>query len=262
MTINIGVDTVIRKNCGLIPIPDLMKAGKLLVVQPHPDDLEIGAGATVAKLVRSGKKVSCLTITDGSAGTYDSAADGSKLAATRRSETEAAAAILGVTELHWLNYSDGGNLAYEEVRAGITSAIRLIKPEAVMVCDPWLPYEAHSDHIRTGLATAEAAFLSNMPRFCPTDIENGLEPHAVKIVGFYYTAYPNTFIDVADTWELKIGAIGCHVSQFSGKKAEHLINMLRTRASALAAESGAELVEAFKVLSPGHLHIFEDAWLS
>jgi len=251
-----------RKICDLMPVPDLMRTESLLVIQPHPDDLEIGAGATVAKLTRAGKKVSCLTVTDGSAGTYDSSDGGDKLAATRRSETETATAILGVTDLHWLNLPDGGNLVYEEVRAAITSAIRRIRPEAVLVCDPWLPYEVHSDHIRTGLAAAEAAFLANMPRFCPVDIENGLQPHAVKIVAFYYTAYPNTFIDVADTWTLKMQAIDCHVSQFSGGKAEDFKTILQARAEALAAESGAALVEAFKVLSPGHLHIFEDAWLS
>ena len=251
-----------RKICDLMPVPNLMKTESLLFIQPHPDDLEIGAGATVAKLIRDGKKVSCLTVTDGAAGTYDGSVADSELAATRKAESEAAAKIIGLKDLLWLNFPDGGNLAYKEVRAAITSAIRQLKPEAVMVCDPWLPYEVHSDHIRTGRAAAEAAFLANMPRFCPKDIEKGLQPHAVKVVAFYYTAYPNTFIDVADTWPLKMQAIDCHVSQFTGEKAEQLKALLQARAEALAVESGAELVEAFKVLSPGHLHIYEDAWLS
>jgi len=251
-----------RKICDLMPMPDLLQTESLLVIQPHPDDLEIGAGATVAKLIRAGKKVSCLTVTDGAAGTYDGSVEGSELAATRKAESETAAKIIGVKDLHWLNFPDGGNLIYDEIRAAITSMIRRLKPESVLVCDPWLPYEVHTDHIRTGLAAAEAAFLANMPRFCPVDIENGLQPHAVKIVAFYYTAYPNTFIDVADTWTLKMQAIDCHVSQFSGGKAEDFKTILQARAEALAAESGAALVEAFKVLSPGHLHIFEDAWLS
>jgi N,N'-diacetylchitobiose non-reducing end deacetylase len=253
---------VIRKICDLMPVPDLMKSESLLVIQPHPDDLEIGAGATVAKLIRAGKKVSCLTVTDGAAGTYDGSVGKSELTAVRKAESEAAAKLLGLKNLHWLNFPDGGNLVYDEIRAAFASAIRQLKPETVMVCDPWLPYEVHSDHIRTGLAAAEAAFLANMPRFCPVDIENGLQPHAVKIVAFYYTAYPNTFIDAADTWPLKMQAIDCHVSQFPGAKAEELKDLLQARAAALGVESGAELVEAFKVLSPGHLHIYEDAWLS
>ncbi len=257
-----GVEAVVRKSCNLIPVPDLLQTESLLVIQPHPDDLEIGAGATVAKLIRAGKKVSCLTVTDGAAGTYNSKVGGRELAATRRAESEAAAKIIGLKTMQWLNFPDGGNLDYDEIRASITSVIRRLKPETVMVCDPWLPYEVHSDHIRTGLAAAEAAFLAGMPRFYPADLENGLLPYAVKMVAFYYTAYPNTFIDVADTWLLKMQAIDCHVSQFSGAKAEELKTLLQARAAALAVESGAELVEAFKVLSPGHLHIFEDAWLS
>lgn len=251
-----------RKICDLLPVPDLLKAESLLVIQPHPDDLEIGAGATVARLIRAGKKVTCLTVTDGSAGTYDQAVAGEMLAATRRSETEAAAAVLGLTDLYWLNFPDGGNLVYEEVRAAITSMMRRIKPEAVLVCDPWLPYEVHSDHIRTGLAAAEAAFLAGMPRFHPADLEQGLQPHSVQVVAFYYTAYPNTFIDVEETWALKMRALDCHVSQFSGDRAAFLKSVLQARASSLAAEAGVSLVEAFKVLGPGHLHIYEDAWLS
>jgi N,N'-diacetylchitobiose non-reducing end deacetylase len=251
-----------RKICDLLPVPDLMQTDSLLIIQPHPDDLEIGAGATVAKLIRAGKKISCLTVTDGSTGTYDGNVSGNQLAAIRKAESEAAAKIIGLSDLNWLNFPDGGNLAYEKVRSAITSVIRRLKPETVMVCDPWLPYEVHSDHTRTGLAAAEAAYLANMPRFYPANLKNGLQPHAVKIVAFYYTAYPNTFIDVADTWALKMQAIDCHVSQFSGEKAKKLKNLLQAKAAALAVESGVELVEAFKVLNPDHLHIFEDAWLS
>lgn len=251
-----------RKICDLLPIPDLMQTDSMLVIQPHPDDLEIGAGATVAKLIQAGKKISCLTVTDGSAGTYDGNVSGKQLVAIRKTESEEAAKIIGLSDLHWLNFPDGGNLVYEEVRSAITSIIRQVRPDTLMVCDPWLPYEVHTDHIRTGLAAAEAAYLANMPSFCHLDIENGLQPHAIKIVAFYYTAYPNTLIDVTNTWALKMQAIDCHVSQFSGIKAEKLKNLLQARAAALAAENGTELVEAFKVLSPDHLHIFEDAWLS
>jgi N,N'-diacetylchitobiose non-reducing end deacetylase len=248
--------------CSLMPIPDLLKTESLLVIQPHSDDLEIGAGATVARMIRTGIQLSCLTVTDGAAGTYDNDLSAETLAAIRRSETEAAAEVLGLKDLYWLNYPDGGNLDYLEVRAAITSSIREIKPETVMVCDPWLPYEVHSDHIRTGLAAAEAAYLANMPRFHPDDLKKGLLPHAVKAIAFYYTAYPNTFIDVKDTWSLKMQAIDCHASQFSGEKARQLKNLLQARATSLAVETDAELVEAFKVLTPSHLHIYEDAWLS
>ncbi len=246
--------------CDFFPLPDLLKSEHLLCIQPHPDDLEIGAGATVARLTRSGTKVTVVTVTDGSAGTKDPAITQVNLAKTRKAEAEKAAAILGVEELYWLGFTDGAYLPYEEVRAGITRHIRKLKPTAVMVCDPWLPYEAHSDHIRTGKAAAEAGFLSGMPYFHPEDKETGFFPHDINTVAFYLTAYPNTFIDVTATWNLKLSAIDCHRSQFPGDKGDMLKKFLETKARQSAEGKNCELVETFKVLSPQHLHIFEEAW--
>lgn len=246
--------------CDLLPIPDLLKAASLLVIQPHPDDMEIGAGATVASMIRSGASVTCLTVTDGSVGTYNPAFLPVDLVETRRRETEKAADILGIKDLLWLDFADGGNLPYEEVRAKLTRAIRIIKPAAVMVCDPWLPYEVHSDHIRTGLAAAEAGFLAGMPHFCLADFQEGIQPHTVDIFAFYYSAYPNTFVDVSETWPLKLKAIDCHASQFPPDKAEMLKAFLTLKSRTHAEGRGCELIEALKVLSSLHLHIFEEAW--
>lgn len=246
--------------CDFLPIPELLKATNILVIQPHPDDMEIGAGATVARLIRSGSTVSCLTVTDGSVGSYDPAVKPADLTLTRRREAEKSAKILGVRNLHWLDFVDGGSLPYEEVRAKITKVIRQIRPDTIMVCDPWLPYEVHSDHIRTGLAAAEAGFLAGMPNFCPADLTDGIQPHTVDIFAFYYTAYPNSFIDVSETWPLKLEAIDCHTSQFSPDMAEMLKAFLTAKARNHAEGRDCELVEALKVLSPLHLHIFEEAW--
>jgi len=248
--------------CDFLPIPNLLKAKNILCVQPHPDDMEIGAGATIALLSRSGATITCLTVTDGSAGTYDPALEQEDLIITRRLEAEKTAGMLGVKNLLWLDFADGGCLPYDEIRSEITSVIRRQKPDAVLVCDPWLPYEAHSDHNRTGLATAEACLLSGMPNFCPADIQEGLQPHAVEMIAFYYTAYPNTFVDVSATWDLKMEAIDCHASQFPPPAAEKLKSYLTARAGehAGAQGNGSGLVESLKVLSIDHLHIFEEAW--
>lgn len=248
------------KYCDLLPIPDLFKAKSVLCIQPHPDDMEIGAGATIARLAQSGADITCLTITDGSAGTYDQSTKPKDLVHTRRKETEKSAKLLGVKNLLWLDYPDGGNLPYEDIRSKVTRTIRKLKPEAVMVCDPWLPYEAHSDHNRTGLATAEACLLSNMPNFCSQDLQEGLKPYAVNMIVFYYTAYPNTFIDVTSTWVLKLQAIDCHFSQFPAEKGEKLKTFLTARAESWDEEQKGIYVEALKVLSTDHLHIIEDTW--
>lgn len=248
------------KYCDLLPTPDLLTAKSVLCIQPHPDDMEIGAGGTLARLSKSGASIIYLTVTDGSVGTYDPEVKTEDLVKTRRFEAEKSGSLIGVKDFLWLDYPDGGTLPLEDVRTEITHVIREHRPEAVMVCDPWLPYEAHSDHTKTGLATAEACLLSGMPNFCPADLQEGLKPYSPKMVALYYTAYPNTFIDVTETWNIKLKAIDCHKSQFSGKKADKLKALLTARAESWSDDQDNRHIEALKVLSTDHLHIIEDTW--
>ena len=245
-----------------LPVPQLLSAKSVLFVQPHPDDMEIGAGATIARLTQNNVPVTCLTVTDGAVGTSDRSITPEELKMTRRKETENGAHVLGVKELIWLDYPDAGLLPLEEVRGKITRAIRQVRPEAVMVCDPWLPYEAHPDHRNAGLATTEAAFLSNMPHFYPADLKEGLLPHGVKMIAFYYTAWPNTFISTAGHWETKFEALSCHKSQFTPPKLEEIKRLLSLKAAHPypGKENTQNPTENIKVLSMAHLHIFEEAW--
>jgi len=75
-----------------LPTPD-----RALAIAAHPDDIEFGAGATLAKWAADGCEVSFLVCTDGSKGTWDSAADITKLAVTRQAEQRTAAAVIGAT---------------------------------------------------------------------------------------------------------------------------------------------------------------------
>ncbi|MDW7738527.1 MAG: PIG-L deacetylase family protein [Bacillota bacterium] len=244
----------------LLKIPDLTRAEKILCIQPHPDDMEIGAGASIARLSKKCITITCVTVTDGSAGTYDHGINQKELIETRKKETIEASCYLGVNEHLWLNFPDGGNLPYEKVRSEITRIIRTIKPKALLVCDPWLSYEAHSDHIRTGMAAAEAFLLSGLPYFCPSDLHDGIEPYAAEMIAFYYTAYPNTFIDVSDTWAQKLKALSCHKSQFRDDQLEMFKELLTMKAREIGKEEGYKYAESFKVLSSTHMHILEQAW--
>jgi len=244
----------------LLPIPELMEMRRVLCVQAHPDDGEIGAGATVAKLTRAGADVIYLTITDGGVGTEDASITPAELARIRRGEGEEAAGLLGVNEMIWLDFPDGSCLELAPVRERIIKAIREVRPKAIMVMDPWLPYEAHSDHRITGLAAAEAAMLSAFPHVCPQHLAEGLETHPIEAVAFYGTSRPNTFIDVTETWPLKMEALSKHKSQFPGGSLEMIGAYLTAKAYEHATGKGFEMAEAFKVLTPTHLHFFEDAW--
>ncbi|HOP69974.1 MAG TPA: PIG-L family deacetylase, partial [Bacillota bacterium] len=70
----------------LLPIPNLLEAKSLLVVQAHPDDADVGAGATLARLSDAGARITYLTVTDGSIGTEDPSISREELARIRRRE--------------------------------------------------------------------------------------------------------------------------------------------------------------------------------
>ena len=88
-----------------VEIPaDLTRA---LVVTAHPDDVDFGAAGTVATLVAAGVQVTYCVVTDGDAGGFDPDVPRSEIPGIRRAEQEAAAGILGVTDVRWLGYRDG-----------------------------------------------------------------------------------------------------------------------------------------------------------
>jgi len=246
----------------VISIPDLLSARSVLVVQPHPDDADIGAGATLAKLARAGATITLVTMTDGRRGTMDATQPMDELVDIRRHEQEQAARATGVKNLIWFDFQDG-ELPYSQgPRDRLITVIRQYRPDLVMTVDPWLPYEAHPDHRHTGLAAAAACLFSSMPTFNPEDLGAGLQPHAPAMVAFFGTANPNRFIDVDDTWQAKVEAISAHKSQFSGQILQLFLLYLDLKARELAAGRGFERAEAFKLLTPTHLHYNVDAVIS
>jgi len=255
----------------MMPVPELLSMRRILCIQPHPDDMEVAAGGTIARLVRSGAVVAYVTVTDGSLGSSDPRDDRKVVRERRRREQEAAARILGVAELRWLDFPDGGEYSEDEARARILAEIRRFQPEAVITIDPWLPYEGHPDHRKTGLAAVGAALLAAFPRAIDAGEENftgsaspGAEapPPGVQAVVLAATAAPNAFVDVTSTWEQKMEAIRAHASQFPDATWPFYEGYLRAKAAQHGKGIGAERAEAFKVLAPTHLHMNPDArWM-
>lgn len=244
-----------------IEIPNPFKMKCALFIQPHPDDNDIGAGATIAKLVSKGLDVHYLTVTDGSAGSYDTNLTNSEVGLIRRNEQENAGAILGVKKFHWLDFTDGHLFDCEELRERLVEAIRKIRPDIIFTVDPWLLFETHLDHVVTGKAASFAARISGNPRFYPEQIQGGIEPHRVKAIAYYTTNHPNTFVNVDEFWQQKISAIKAHKSQFSGEYLQMVTNYFSTKAEQLSAQTNKDcrFVEAFKILTPLMLHSNVDA---
>lgn len=240
-----------------LPIPALEQCKSLLCVQPHPDDNEVGAGATIAKLASKGCKITYLTVTDGSKGTYDRNVRGEELSELRKQETMTSAAILGVNSHRFLNFEDGGYPDEKELCLRIISVIREVKPELVLTVDPFLPYECHPDHKKVGMAVAQACLFCNMVSY-DTGTKKEEEPWNVNGIVFHTTAYPNTFVNVDESWDLKIQGILAHKSQFEPDSFQFLQMYFDYKAKQYAQGKGFLRAETFKVLTPMHLHMSVD----
>ncbi|MGO1362458.1 MAG: PIG-L deacetylase family protein [Brevibacterium aurantiacum] len=130
---------------------------RLLCIVAHPDDMEYGASAAVAKWTDQGKPVSYLLLTRGEAGIRDMNPE--KVAPLRADEQRQACTIVGVEDLEILEFPDGLLEPNLELRHAIAKKIRQFKPDAVMVTN-WelnMPWGLnHVDHRAAGIATVDA----------------------------------------------------------------------------------------------------------
>jgi len=239
----------------LIPKPELENCKRLLCIQPHPDDIDIGAGATIAKLAGNGTYISYLTLTDDSAGYIDAGmSQQDRPMYLRKKEQTAAGDILGVKDYFWLNYPDAGDWSVFDARNSIIKIIRTIKPDFVMTIDPWMPYEAHMDHTKCGQAASEAVLLHNY-MFIKTEeqIDKDYEPYKIKGIAYTFTAKPNTIINIDQYTETKFKAIAAHKSQYPESKLNILKQYQDMRSQNLTKNEIFRFGEGFKVLDPGFL---------
>lgn len=198
-------------------MPSLVKM-KILVVTAHPDDVDFGAGGTIAGWTDEGHEVVYCLVTDGRAGGSDRAMPRDEVGALRQREQTAAGAVLGVHELHFLGFPDGAVVADLDLRREISAVIRTVRPDRVLTQSPERRYDriyaSHPDHLATGEATLCAIYPDARNPFAfPELLERGLEPHTVAETWVMAGPNPRTFVDVTDTIERKIEALRCHTSQ-------------------------------------------------
>ena len=238
----------------LLQPPALEAAKRVLCVQPHPDDNEIGMGGTVAHLTACGCTVDYLTVTDGRLGATDPTVRPDDLAAERRREAQASAAVLGAGDCIFLGLEDGTLSDVPGLAGRIAEVVRDGGYDTLFCPDPWSPYEAHYDHVVVGRAVAQAAVSAGLASY-PAGTRTA--PAAVRAVGFYFTASPNTVVDVTDEQERKLAAIRCHASQMTPELLQLYGAYFVLRGRTL---TGSDRVgEGFKMLAPIHLHCFPEA---
>ena len=246
----------------LVPVPDLAGVRRLLCVQPHYDDNDIGAGGTIAALAAAGAQVTYVTATDDLLGVRDVSLSDAEVRERLRGEQEEAGREIGVHHQVWLGHPDAGPYDYFELRRELVAQIRRVRPDFVITVDAWMPYEAHSDHLRVGQATAEAVLLHRLPRFRSdpdVDREYAGQEHELRGIGFYMTSRPNTIFDVSGSRERKHRALGAYRSQFSAGELFLLQRVLEHKEREWATGRAFEYGEALCLLNPVHLHVNPDA---
>ena len=234
----------------ILPTPDTFSAKRVLCVQPHYDDNDIGAGGTLARLQQNGAELFYLTVTDDLMGVTDASLSREAAEQLLKRDQFAAGKIIGVKEQYWLGYPDAGEYDYFAVRRDVLKYIRLLQPEFIFAPDPWLTYEAHRDHIQTGLVTAEAIIFSGMTRIASSDpaVDAAYQGHSLQGLAFYYTREPNEIIDISSTW------VKCYKAQFTSEGFDELVMALEFKSRQVAAEKDFEHGEPLKILHPSALH--------
>jgi LmbE family N-acetylglucosaminyl deacetylase len=196
---------------------------RALVIAAHPDDAEFGCAGTAALWSKDGWEFYYLVCTDGSKGSDDPEMIPEKLVPLRRHEQVAAARLLGVQEVFFLDFVDG-HLAYTpEFMREVVRHIRKVKPLAVFTSDPSQvvrnQFINHPDHRCVGTVALDAVYpvARNRPSF-PELLAEGLEPHRVQDVYLWSSGEPNFEVDITTVADLKFQALLAHESQVAAMR--------------------------------------------
>jgi len=224
----------------------LNNRAQVLVITPHPDDAEFGAAGTVARWVTEGKTIIYVVCTNGDKGTEDMNMNSDDLLAIRKQEQLAAARILGVQDVIFLDYPDQGLEDTPEFRKEIVRLIRIYRPETVITADPYRHYVWHRDHRITGQVVLDAVFPYARDHLSYPDLlKQNLQPYKVREVLLWASEDPNFRIDITAYFDVKFSALKCHQSQVGGSKLPRVKKWLKDRAIVMAEGENFELAEAF-----------------
>jgi bacillithiol biosynthesis deacetylase BshB1 len=176
-----------------------------LVIAPHPDDAELGAGGAILLLKAEGARVGVLDLTDGEPTPFGSPE-------IRRRETEAATAVLGLDWRNNLGLPNRSLVSDLEARARLAGVLRQTRPRFLLA-----PYwdDAHPDHVAASALVDAARFWAKLTK---TDLPG--EPHYPQRIFYYFSVHlrlrtrPSFVLDVTPYLERKMEAIACYRSQF------------------------------------------------
>ncbi len=220
-----------------------------LAVVAHPDDMEYGAAAAVARWTGQGKRVAYVMVTDGEAGI--ASRDPGEVGPLRRAEQRAACDVVGVDVLEFLGLLDGLVVEGLELRAALTELIRRHRPDVVLSInhrDSWGgPSWNHPDHRAVGRSLLDAVRDAANPWIFP---DAGEAWGGVRLTAFNGSPEPTHAVDVTASFAAGVASLACHelyLSELGGDMASP-DEFLRGNAEAAGQLIGVELAAAFEVV--------------
>ncbi|MGA0431834.1 MAG: bacillithiol biosynthesis deacetylase BshB1 [Flavobacteriaceae bacterium] len=240
-----------------------MKNTDILAIGAHPDDIELGCAGTLAKAIRSGKKIVAIDLTQGELGTRGSAA-------LRLEEAAAAASLLGIETRENMGFRDGFFQNDEAHQKALIQKIRTYRPDVVL-CNAQT--DRHIDHGRASDLVHDACFLSGLEKIETIDSsgQNQL-PWRPRYVFHYiqwYDITPHFIVDISGFLDTKLAAVKAYSSQFYDPNSndantpissKNFIDSVGYRAQNLGRLIGREAGEGFTTRQPLGIGMVSD-WL-
>ena len=232
------------------------KGKTVMAVVAHPDDVEFGCGATMAKLSSEGARLIFVIATQGDRGSRAHEFGKDELISSRKNEQAAAARILGADEVIFLDEPDGGLIADLRFKEKVVKLIRKFKPEMIFTHDPSWFYRSdlkkgasinHNDHRETGKAVLDAVYpLARDLLSFPEHSKEGLTPHHVEEVFLFNQQDANIYFDVTKHFAKKIDSINAHKSQID--QPEEMAKRITKRMSEIGKKAKLKYAESFVYL--------------
>mgnify|MGYP003581657112 FL=1 len=219
----------------------------VLAIGAHPDDVELGCGGTIAKLISEVTKVAIIDLTQGELGTRATNE-------TRAIEAKNAADILGISARENLKMKDGFLINSEEYQLRIIKAIRTYQPEIVF-CNA--VDDRHPDHAKAAKLASDACFLSGLIKIETEEFGKKQEKWRPKQV-FHYIQWkniePDFVIDISGFLDKKIESCLAYKTQFYDPtstepttpiSSKSFLDSITYRAQDLGRLAGVEHAEGF-----------------
>jgi LmbE family N-acetylglucosaminyl deacetylase len=219
---------------------------RVMVITAHPDDAEFGAGGTIAHMVKQGREVTYVIVTNGNKGSSDRTMTAERLAQIREAEQRNAARTLGVERVVFLGYEDGEVEDTRDLRRDVTRQIRAWRPDLVMCQSPNRTYNlgaSHRDHRTVGGVVLDCVYPLARDHLAFPELLPQYEPHKVREIYVMQWESPQLIVDISDTMDQKLKALACHCSQWA--KFEPVEARVRERSAELGKAHGYAYAETF-----------------